>query len=83
MPQDVPTAFWRTHGADWFDGVTYLLHGPERNWCVKTGTYTSGKQTFCMFTTGWAGFVAANNLKIGDTLTLTKVGPVEFRVTKT
>lgn len=80
--EDVPTAFWRSHGEDNLDGVNYTLTGPLASWVVKSSTYTSRKQTLCCFTKGWAGFVAANSVKIGDTLTFTKVGALEFRVTK-
>lgn len=29
--QDVPTAYWRTHGASGFDGLWYTLNGPCRH----------------------------------------------------
>lgn len=81
-PQDVPAAFWREHGAEGFNGTWYILIGPESRSTVKTATYTFGKQKFCSFTQGWAGFCSANRLKLGDSLLFSKVGPVEFEVTK-
>lgn len=80
--QDVPTAYWRTHGEQEFDGIWYILNGPLSLSTVKTATNTWGKQTFCSFTEGWAGFCAANRLQVGDSLLFTKVGPVEFCVMK-
>ena len=49
---------------------------------MKTATNTWGKQTFCAFTEGWAGFCISNRLEVGDVLMFTKVGPVEFEVRK-
>ena len=80
--QDIPVSYWRTYGADGFDGVWYTLHGPLKTWNVKTATRSYGKQTFCSFTEGWAGFCTGNRLKLGDTVVFTKVGPVEFQVKK-
>ena len=80
--QDVPAAYWRTEGLEAFDGIWYTLNGPLEAWTVKTATKTWGKQTFCSFTSGWAGFCASNRLKVGDSLQFTKVGPVEFEVMK-
>ena len=80
--QDVPAAYWRLHGVEGFDGVWYTLHGPLLPWTVKTATHTFGKQTFCSFTKGWAGFCTGNGLKLGDQVVFTKVGPVEFQVKK-
>lgn len=65
-----------------FDGVCYTLHGPLMPCVVKTATHTFGKQTFCSFTKGWAGFCTSNELKLGDTVVFTKVGSVEFEVRK-
>ena len=65
-----------------FDGITYTLAGPLSPWSVKTATNTWGKQTFCAFTEGWAGFCISNRLEVGDVLMFTKVGPVEFEVRK-
>ena len=80
--QDVPARYWRIHGVEGFDGITYTLAGPLSPWSVKTATNTWGKQTFCSFTEGWAGFCASNRLKVGDSLKFTKIGPVEFEVMK-
>lgn len=80
--QDVPTAYWRTHGASGFDGLWYTLNGPLSPWPVLTTTTTFGKQTCCSFTKGWAEFCSANNLKLGDTVTFTLVGLLEFEVRK-
>lgn len=80
--QDIPAAFWREHGVDGFNGTWYILRGPLSPWTVKSATYTFGRQSFCSFTQGWAGFCTANRLSLGDTLCFTKVGPVEFIVTK-
>lgn len=80
--QDVPTEFWRTHGVAAFDGCWYTLDGPMMPCSVKTATHTFGKQTFCSFTGGWRRFCTANELKVGDILEFTKVGPVEFKVRK-
>lgn len=80
--QDVPTAYWRTHGVEGFDGVWYTLHGPLVPWAVKTSTHTCGKQTICSFTKGWANFCSGNKLKLGDTVVFMKVGPVDFEVRK-
>lgn len=80
LAQDVPTTFWRTHGVELFDGITYTLHGPLRPWRVETATHTYGKQTACSFTKGWASFVTANDLQLGDTVTFTQLGPLEFAV---
>ena len=80
--QDIPVSYWRTYGADGFDGVWYTLHGPLKTWNVKTATRSYGKQTFCSFTEGWAGFCTGNRLKLGDKVVFTKVGPVEFQVKK-
>lgn len=65
-----------------FDDIWYTLHGPMLPGSVKTTTQTYRKQTFCSFTLGWAGFCAANALKIGDTVLFTKVGVGDFEVTK-
>ena len=65
-----------------FDGVCYTLHGPLSPSTVKSVTHTFGKQTFCSFTKGWAGFCAGNKLKLGDTVVFMKVGPVDFEVRK-
>jgi hypothetical protein len=80
--QDVPTAYWRAYGVEGFDGVWYTLHGPLLPWKVNTATHTYGKQTFCSFTKGWAGFCSGNELKLGNTVVFTQVGPVEFQVKK-
>lgn len=80
--QDVPAAFWREHGLERFNGTWYILRGPQSPWTVKSAAYTFGKQKFCSFTQGWAGFCTANGLKLGDKLKFTKAGPVEFEVTK-
>lgn len=80
--QDVPTLYWRTHGAAAFDGRSYTLNGPLSTWSVKTATHASQKQRFCSFTKGFAGFCAANELKLGDTLQFTLVGILEFEVRK-
>ena len=80
--QDVPTAFWRTHGVAGFDGVWYTLHGPLLQRVVKTSMHTCGKQTICSFTKGWAAFCSGNELKLGDTVVFTKIGDVEFQVKK-
>jgi hypothetical protein len=79
-PQDVPSMFWRTEGAEGFDGCTYTLQGPTSACSVKTATQTFGKQTFCSFTKGWSRFCTANALKLGDTIQFTKVGEAEFKV---
>lgn len=76
----MPTTFWRTHGVELFDGITYTLHGPLLSCQVETATHTYGKQTACSFTKGWAGFVTANDLQLGDTVTFTQLGPLEFAV---
>ena len=78
--QDVPTPFWRTHGVENFDGIAYTLHGPLQPWRVETATHTYGKQTTCSFTQGWAGFVTANNLHLGDTVIFEHIAPLEFAV---
>ena len=65
-----------------FDGVWYTLHGPLKAWNVKAATHTYGKATFCSFTKGWAAFCTGNELKLGDNVEFTKVGPVEFQVKK-
>lgn len=80
--QDVPIAYWRTHGLEGFDGIWYTLNNPLSPWTVKVAKHTWGKQTFCFFTKGWAGFCTANELTFGDTLIFTKVGLVEFEVRK-
>lgn len=80
--QDVPAEFWRTHGVCSFDGVTYTLHGPKMPCSVLSATHTYGKQTFCSFTSGWRRFCTANELRIGDTVLFSKVGPLDFAVTK-
>ena len=80
--QDIPTAFWRTHGIEEFDGVCYTLNGPLLPWTVKTAARTFGKQTVCSFTKGWTAFCTANDLKLGDTLKFTWTGPVDFEVRK-
>ena len=80
--QDVPTLFWRTEGVGGFDGTWYTLNGPKTPWSVKTTTHTSKKQRFCSFTKGFAGFCHANAFKLGDTLTVTKVGLHEYEVRK-
>lgn len=80
--QDVPTAFWRANGVGWFDGACYTLYGPRMPCSVKTATKTFGKQTFCSFTKGWAQFCTTNELRIGDTVIFTWIGPGEFEVSK-
>lgn len=60
----------------------YTLTGPMLQCSVKTVTHTFGKQTFCSFTKGWARFCMANELKLGDTIQFTQVGPLEFAVRK-
>ena len=79
--QDVPTAFWRTHGMEAFDGIRCTLNGPLAPFLVNTAILKYATQTFCAFTQGWAGFCTANKLKIGDTLVFTQVGFDEFEVT--
>ena len=80
--QDAPAAYWRAHGVAGFDGVWYKFNGPLSLQMVKTATNTWGKQTFCSFTEGWAGFCASNRLKVGDSLLFCLVGPAEFLVMK-
>lgn len=80
--QDVPTEYWRTHGVEAFNGKWYTLVGPITPWYVKSATHASKKQTFCSFTKGFAGFCAANDLKLGETLQFTKVAPLTFEVRK-
>lgn len=78
--QDVPDSYWHTYGVEDFDGVWYTLHGLLKPWTVKTATHTYDKQTFCSFTKGWAGLCTSNELKLGDTVVFTKVGPGDFHV---
>lgn len=80
--QDIPTAYWRTYGMEGFDGRLCTLNGPLAPWTVNTDILKYATQTFCAFTTGWAGFCTANNLKAGDVLIFTKVGLDEFEVRK-
>lgn len=80
--QDVPTAYWCKHGAEMFDGIWYTLNGPLSPWRVKTAVNTYGKQTFCSFTYGWAGFCTANELKLGDTVIFWADGLLKFEVQK-
>lgn len=74
--------YWRKHGHEEFDGMWYYLRGPVSGSMVKSATYTIGKQRFCSFTEGWAGFCTANRLKLGDSVLFAKAGAVEFEVTK-
>ena len=74
--------YWRKHGHEGFDGRWYYLRGPVSGWLVQSATYTFGKQRFCSFRQGWAGFCTANRLKLGDSVLFTKAGEVEFEVTK-
>ncbi|KAG0624041.1 hypothetical protein M758_3G219100 [Ceratodon purpureus] len=78
---DIPTAFWRSLGEERFNGAWYTLEGPLHTVLVKSGTYSSAKQTFCFLTKGWIDFVAMNRLKLGDTVVFTLVGVAEFEVT--
>lgn len=80
--QDVPTAFWRTHGMEAFDGIRCTLNGPLAPLPVNTAILKYAKQTVCAFTQGWAAFCTANKLKVGDTLIFTQVGFDSFEVTK-
>lgn len=80
--QDVPTLYWRREGVEGFDGTWYTLHGPKSLWLVKTATHASKKQRFCSFTKGFSGFCHANAFKLGETLTFTKVGLLDFEVRK-
>ena len=80
--QDVPTLYWRSRGAEVFDGKSYTLNGPRSTWSVMTATHASQKQRFCSFTKGFAGFCAANELKLGDRLQFTLVGLLEYEVRK-
>ena len=82
LAQDVPTHFWRTHGVELFDGISYTLDGPLHPWRVETHMHTYGKQTACSFTKGWAGFVTANDLQLGDKVIFTQLGPLKFAVRK-
>lgn len=67
---------------DGFDGRLCTLNGPLAPWTVNTDVLKYATQTFCAFTTGWAGFCTANKLKVGDALIFTKVGLDEFEVRK-
>jgi hypothetical protein len=78
--QDIPTPFWRSHGCDKFDRVSYTLEGPRMKGDVKTSVVRTNTQTKCVFSTGWKEFFIANKLKIGDTLVFTLTGRYQFAV---
>lgn len=63
-----------------FDGIRCTLNGPLAPWGVNTAILKYKSQTFCSFTTGWAGFCTANKLKVGDTFIFTQVGFDEYEV---
>ena len=79
--QDIPTAYWRKHGKEKFNGQLYTLEGPLKESCVKSALHETGRQTLCFFTSGWFEFCVLNNLKLGDTVIFLKRGPCRFQVT--
>ena len=80
LQQDIPTPFWRSHGCDKFDRVSYTLEGPRMKGDVKAHVLRTNIRTRCVFVTGWKEFFIANKLEIGDTLVFTLTGLYQFAV---